>query len=52
MEQANTGIEALKENVDSLIVIPNERLKYVSEQKISFKNAFEIADNVLHQAVA
>lgn len=52
MEQANTGIELLKENVDSLIVIPNERLKYVSEQKISFKNAFEIADNVLHQAVA
>ena len=52
MEQANAGIENLKENVDSLIVIPNERLKYVSEQKISFKNAFEIADNVLRQAVA
>ncbi len=52
MEQANQGIENLKENVDSLIVIPNERLKYVSEQKISFKNAFEIADNVLRQAVA
>ncbi|MGN1014228.1 MAG: cell division protein FtsZ [Butyricicoccus sp.] len=52
MEQANAGIEQLKENVDSLIVIPNERLKYVSEQKISFKNAFEIADNVLRQAVA
>ncbi len=52
MEQANMGIENLKENVDSLIVIPNERLKYVSEQKISFKNAFEIADNVLRQAVS
>lgn len=52
MEQANTGIETLKENVDSLVVIPNERLKFVSEQKISFKNAFEIADNVLRQAVA
>ena len=52
MMQANEGIENLKENVDSLIVIPNERLKYVSEQKISFKNAFEIADNVLRQAVA
>ncbi len=52
MEQANAGIENLKENVDSLIVIPNERLKFVSEQKISFKNAFEIADNVLRQAVA
>ena len=52
MEQANAGIDQLKENVDSLIVITNERLKYVSDQKISFKNAFEIADNVLHQAVA
>ena len=52
MEQANAGIDQLKENVDSLIVNPNERLKYVSDQKISFKNAFEIADNVLHQAVA
>ena len=52
MEQANAGIDQLKENVDSLIVIPNERLKYVSDQKISFKNAFEIEDNVLHQAVA
>ena len=52
MEQANAGIDQLKENVDSLIVIPNERLKYVSDQKISFKNAFEIADKVLHQAVA
>ena len=52
MEQANAGIDQLKENVDSLIVIPNERLKYVSDQKISFKNAFEIAYNVLHQAVA
>ena len=52
MEQANAGIDQLKENVDSLIVIPNERLKYVSDQKISFNNAFEIADNVLHQAVA
>lgn len=52
MQQANAGIEQLKENVDSLIIIPNERLKFVSEQKISFKNAFEIADSVLRQAVA
>ncbi len=52
MMQANAGIEQLKKNVDSIIVIPNERLKYVSEQKISFKNAFEIADSVLQQAVA
>lgn len=52
LEQAAIGTQALKDTVDSLIVIPNERLKFVSEQKISFKNAFEIADSVLKQAVA
>lgn len=52
IEQALGGIEALRENVDSLVIIPNERLKLVSEQKITFKNAFDIADGVLRQAVA
>ena len=52
LEQALSGIEELNKNVDSLVIIPNERLKYVSEQKITFKNAFEIADGVLRQAVA
>lgn len=51
LEQALSGIEELNKNVDSLVIIPNERLKYVSEQKITFKNAFEIADDVLRQAV-
>ena len=51
MEQAEIGIVALREQVDSLVVIPNERLKFVSEQKITFKNAFEIADDVLRQGV-
>ncbi len=51
MDQANEGIEELLDKVDSLVVIPNERLKLVSEQKISFTNAFEIADNVLKEAV-
>ena len=51
MQQAEAGIAALKEQVDSLIVIPNERLKFVSEQKITFKNAFDIADDVLRQGV-
>ena len=51
MEQAEIGIAALREQVDSLVVIPNERLKFVSEQKITFKNAFEIADDVLRQGV-
>ena len=51
MTQAEEGIAALREHVDSLIVIPNERLKFVSEQKITLKNAFEIADDVLRQGV-
>ena len=51
MTQAEAGIAALGEQVDSLVVIPNERLKFVSEQKITFKNAFNIADDVLRQGV-
>ncbi len=51
MQQAEAGIEELAECVDSLIVIPNDRLKFVSEQKITFANAFEIADGVLYQGV-
>ena len=52
LEQALYGIENMRENVDSLVIIPNERLKFVSDQKITFKNAFAIADDVLRQAVA
>ncbi len=51
IEQAAAGIADLREQVDALVVIPNERLKLVSEQKITFQNAFEVADSVLHQAV-
>jgi len=51
MEQAEEGIKSLLGKVDSLLVIPNDRLKSVSEQKLTFANAFEIADSVLHQAV-
>ncbi|MBQ6847350.1 MAG: cell division protein FtsZ [Clostridia bacterium] len=51
MTQAEAGIAALGEQVDSLVVIPNERLKFVSEEKITFKNAFDIADDVLRQGV-
>jgi len=51
MEQAEDGIKNLLGKVDSLLVIPNDRLKNVSEQKLTFANAFEIADSVLHQAV-
>ena len=51
MRQAEEGIAALAEKVDSLIIIPNDRLKYVTDQKITFANAFGIADDVLKQAV-
>ena len=51
MRQAESGIAALSEKVDSLIIIPNDRLKYVTDQKITFANAFGIADDVLKQAV-
>ena len=51
MDQAEEGIKNLLGRVDSLLVIPNDRLKSVSEQKLTFANAFEIADGVLHQAV-
>lgn len=51
VDHATAGIGELKENVDALIVIPNDRLKLVSTQKITFQNAFEIADGVLRQAV-
>ncbi|MBE6712865.1 MAG: cell division protein FtsZ [Ruminococcaceae bacterium] len=51
MDQAEDGIKVLSEYVDSLVVIPNERLKSVSEKKITLLNAFEIADSVLADGV-
>jgi len=51
MQQAEAGIEALRQQVDSLVIVPNERLKYVSEERITLKNAFEVADDVLRQGV-
>ena len=51
MDQANIGIEALLAKVDSLLIIPNDRLKYATDQKVTLANAFEIADDVLRQAV-
>lgn len=51
MQQAESGIDMLRERVDSLVIIPNERLKHATDQKITFANAFEIADDVLRQAV-
>ena len=51
MQQAEAGIAELKDKVDSLVIIPNERLKLATDQKITMVNAFEIADDVLQQAV-
>ena len=51
MEQAEVGISNLSAFVDSLVVIPNERLKQVSDTRITLFNAFEIADDVLKRGV-
>ena len=51
MARADAGIQELLGKVDSLLVVPNDRLKYASDQKITMANAFRIADEVLHQAV-
>lgn len=49
--QAEMGIETLKENVDTLIVIPNDRLLEIVDKKTPMMEAFREADNVLRQAV-
>jgi len=51
MARAEEGIAELRGKVDSLVIIPNERLKLATDQKITMLNAFEIADDVLQQAV-
>jgi len=51
MNQAEEGISSLLGKVDSLLIIPNDRLKHATDQKLTFANAFEIADDVLLQAV-
>ena len=45
------GINELLGKVDSLLIIPNDRLKFATDQKVTLANAFEIADDVLRQAV-
>ena len=47
MDQAVAGIAELSQYVDSLVVIPNERLKQVTDTRITLQNAFEVADGVL-----
>ena len=51
MDQAKAGIEEVKQFVDSLVVIPNERLKLVTDTRITLANAFSEADDVLRRGV-
>lgn len=51
MDQAIEGITELSQYVDSLVIIPNEKLKQVSDTRITLANAFEIADDVLRRGV-
>ncbi|WP_423821398.1 cell division protein FtsZ [Salinisphaera sp. SPP-AMP-43] len=51
MEVAQKGIDELGQYVDSLIVIPNEKLLTALGKSITLKNAFQAANNVLHNAV-
>lgn len=50
-QQAESGIESLREEVDTLIVIPNERLLEISDQTLSILDAFMAADEVLFSGV-
>ena len=51
MAQAEAGVAELSKQVDSLVVIPNERLKLIPDTKITLANAFLAADDVLRQGV-
>ena len=51
MEIAEEGVEELKKNVDTLIVIPNQNLFRVANEQTTFESAFKMADDVLHAGV-
>ncbi|MGN1013334.1 MAG: cell division protein FtsZ [Clostridia bacterium] len=51
MMQAEAGIEELRQNVDTLIIIPNEKLLQVVEKQTSIMDAFKMSDDVLRQGV-
>ncbi|MEK7078069.1 MAG: cell division protein FtsZ, partial [Patescibacteria group bacterium] len=48
---AEAGIEELRDRVDTMIIVPNDRLLTIIDRKTSLVNAFEIVDDVLRQAV-
>lgn len=51
MRQAEEGVEALQKVVDTLIIIPNQNLFRLANEKTTFTEAFELADDVLYQGV-
>jgi cell division protein FtsZ len=51
MRAAETGIEQLKEHVDTLIVIPNDRLLETADRRVSLMDSFKMADDVLRQGI-
>jgi cell division protein FtsZ len=51
MSSAETGMDALKEHADTLIVIPNDRLLQIVDKKSSLQDSFKIADDVLRQGI-
>ena len=50
-QQAERGIESLKGKVDTLVVIPNDKLLQIIDRKTSIIEAFKMADDVLRQGV-
>jgi len=50
-QSAEQGIEALKSQVDTLIVIPNDRLLQIADKRASLQQAFSLADDVLRQGI-
>jgi cell division protein FtsZ len=50
-QTAETGIDALRERVDTLIIIPNDRLLTLGDRRMTFHDAFRAADEVLHQGI-
>jgi cell division GTPase FtsZ len=51
MDNAIAGIEELKKNVDSLIIIPNDKILDAVEKDTPFEDALKVADEVLHQGI-
>ena len=51
-KNAEEGIERLKNNVDAILVVPNDKLMGIIDKKTSIKNAFKTADDVLRQGIS